>query len=217
MRHPVFFTDPAQVPARETAQLVRTPPDRTLKAIITSHTPLAAPTHYYSRRTVPCAQPPNCDLCAKGLRWRLHAYISAVNLDDLSHCIIEFPAKQFDALAQWYRRFSSIRGLYIEASRPNNRPNGSITLIIKRPAAQPPSLPEPLDLQLILCRIWGVSPPQTQPQNIAPIPPTPITPNTPQRQTQPETPKPQTPNPNGDQLRAAIAEALKSTTIPNDL
>lgn len=164
MTTPRFFHSPDELPNQTIANLVRTPPLGSIKGIITAHVPIACPTHFHARRTVPCSLPPNCDLCSAGLKWRLHAYLSFVNLANLAHEIIEFPARQYDAIAAWYKRLSSIRGLYFEASRPNGRPNGPINLIIKRPATIPESLPDPLNVERILCRIWGVPDPPDQPQ-----------------------------------------------------
>ena len=167
MNAPLFFDDPDQIPREQHAELVRTPHNKPLKAIITSNKIIACPTHYHARRTIPCNGPGQCDLCATGHKWRLHAYISIINLDNLAHQIVEFPARQYDALTQWWRRLGTVRGLYIEATRPNGRPNGQIQLVIKKPASEPPSLPDPLPLEWILCKIWGVpaDPYKPQPKN----------------------------------------------------
>lgn len=154
---PIFFTDPNEVPRAQNAELVRTPPNKPLRAIITSETVIASPTHYDSRRTIPCQGPGKCDLCARGLRWRLHGYLSILNYDNLAHQILEVPARTYDTIAQWYKQFGTVRGLYIELSRPTQRPNGQIACVIKRPASQPPSLPDPLPVQWLLCKIWGVA------------------------------------------------------------
>lgn len=164
MNAPLFFDDPDQIPREQHAELVRTPHTKPIKAIITSNKIIACPTHYHARRTIPCKGPGVCDLCAAGQKWRLHAYLSIINLDNLAHQIIEFPARQYDALAQWYRRLGTVRGLYIEACRPNARPNGPIQLTIKRPATEPPTLPDPLPIEWILCKIWGVPADEYKPQ-----------------------------------------------------
>jgi len=168
--NPIFITDPNEIPKPQNAQLVRTPPTGRLKAIITSHKLIACPTHYHARRTVPCGGPGNCPLCESGLKWRLHGYISILNTDNLAHQILEVPARTYDALAQWYKNFNTVRGLYIELTRPTQRPNGQIQLIVRRPQTIPESLPDPLPVQWMLCRIWGVPapdqpPPETTPKN----------------------------------------------------
>jgi len=161
---PIFFTDPTEIPKRDTAELIRTPANKPLRAIITSDKIIASPTHYESRRTIPCGGPGNCRLCERGLPWRLHGYLSILNYDNLAHQILEVPAKTYDAIAQWYKQFGTIRGLYIELSRPNQKPNGSIHAIIKKPTSQPPSLPDPLPVQWLLCKIWNVPlPPDENP------------------------------------------------------
>lgn len=160
MTRPHFFYEPSELPQQNIATLTRTPHNGALKGIITSCRPIATPTHYHARRTVPCALPPNCPLCEIGLKWRLHCYLSFVNLANLAHEIVEFPARQYDAIANWYKRLGTIRGLYFEASRPNGRPNGPIQLSIRRPASEPSSLPDPLPIEKILCKIWGVPEPE---------------------------------------------------------
>lgn len=220
MNAPLFFEEPEQLPQREHAELIRTPHTKPLKAIITSEKIIACPTHYHARRTIPCKGPAQCDLCATGHKWRLHAYVSAINLENLGHVIIEFPARQYDQLAEWYKRFGTIRGLYIESTRPNARPNGPINLVIKRPASPPPNLPDPLNLKLLLCKIWGV-PYEPEPNY------TPTTKNTHQTNNNNkhthytnQTPNPQNtnnePTPITDALRQALAQLQNQPpTDPN--
>ena len=216
MTAPKFFYTPDELPQHTLATLVRTPPSGTLKGIITCTRPVATPTHYHARRTVPCALPPNCPLCEIGLKWRLHCYLSFVNLSNLAHEIIEFPARQYDAIANWYKRLGSIRGLYFEATRPNGRPNGPIQLSVRRPASEPASLPDPLPIEKILCKIWGV--------------PEPEQPSTPQQHINSQAPlhpeslikpngdsKPAEPQPPADpQLQSILHRLQQRTIIPDD-
>lgn len=213
---PIFFTDPNDVPKRDTAQLVRTPHTGKLKAIITSNKILAAPTHYYSRRTVPCGGPGNCPICEAGHKWRLHGYLSILNLDNLAHQILELPARSYDAIAAWYRQFSTVRGLYIELTRPSQRPNGQIQLIVRKPQTIPETLPDPLPVQWLLCRIWGVTPPtdhppKEQPRNFP----------TNNQSTSKQTEEPHNNNGNGtmshgQSLTEALKQALRATQIPSE-
>lgn len=213
---PIFFDDPNEIPKQQSAQLVRTPPTGRLKAIITSPKIIACPTHYHARRTTPCGGPGNCPLCESGLKWRLHGYLSILNTDNLAHQILEVPARTYDALAQWYRNFNTVRGLYIELSRPTQRPNGQIQLIVRRPQTIPESLPDPLPVQWLLCKIWGV------PTSDEPPPPEPQ--KTPARH---RTEKPidtaKTSGNNGDHkhvtgqsLTEALRAAINATRIPED-
>ena len=216
MSAPKVYYTPDELPQQTLATLVRTPPTGTLKGIITCQRPIATPTHYHARRTVPCALPPNCPLCEVGLKWRLHCYLSFINLANLAHEIVEFPARQYDAIANWYRRLGSIRGLYFEASRPNGRPNGPIQLSVRRPASEPASLPDPLPIEKILCKIWGVPEPDQTPQ--------------PQKVEKPnEHPNPigltpdnhkhtadQTPIASDPQIQSILQNLQNRTIIPND-
>ncbi len=216
MTRPHFFYEPSQLPQQNIATLTRTPHTGTLKGIITSCRPIATPTHYHARRTVPCALPPNCPLCETGHKWRLHCYLSFVNLSNLAHEIVEFPARQYDAIANWYKRLGTIRGLYFESSRPNNRPNGPIQLSIRRPASEPSSLPDPLPVEKILCKIWGV--------------PEPEQPSTPQQPLNSQPPlhaqslikpngnsnRPQHEPPADPQLQSLLHQIQNRTIIPDD-
>ncbi len=216
MTAPKFFYTPDDLPQHTLATLVRTPPTGTLKGVITCQRPIATPTHYHARRTVPCALPPNCPLCEVGLKWRLHCYLSFVNLSNLAHEIVEFPARQYDAIANWYKRLGTIRGLYFEASRPNNRPNGPIQLSVRRPASEPSSLPDPLPVEKILCKIWGVPEPNQTPQ-----------PETLQKPNQTSNPigltpdnhkhtTDQTPLASDPQIQTILQTLQNRTIIPND-
>ena len=216
MTAPKFFYTPDELPQRTLATLVRTPPSGTLKGIITCTRPVATPTHYHARRTVPCALPPNCPLCEVGLKWRLHCYLSFINLANLAHEIVEFPARQYDAIANWYKRLGTIRGLYFEASRPNGRPNGPIQLSVRRPASEPSSLPDPLPIEKILCKIWGVPEPDQTPQ--------PETLKKPNEHPNPIGPTPdnhkhtaaQTPLASDPQIQSILHNLQNRTIIPND-
>jgi len=58
--------------------LVRTPANRSLKAVVTSDALIGTDTHFWGGHTVPCERP-ECDACNHGIAYRWHGYLSAYN------------------------------------------------------------------------------------------------------------------------------------------
>ena len=137
-------------------RLIRVPPKDTLRGVVTCLDIIGCCTHFLGNRTLPCEGPDECKACADGYAWRWHAYVSLIKSDSLEHVILELTANASDPLRNYARLKQTVRGCYIKANRPSGRPNGRIIVSCKPTDEQRTRLPDPPNVQRILCHIWGV-------------------------------------------------------------
>jgi len=153
-------------PPKDTAglalRIIRTPASKPITAIVTSTDIVGCRTHFAAHRTIPCEAPDRCELCDQGHSWRWHGYVAAILTASLEHVIFEFTAAASDTFYHYQRLHNDIRGCWFQAQRPSGRPNGRVIIKAKPQDQTRLRLPDPPDLQRILCHIWGV-PYQPQP------------------------------------------------------
>ena len=152
---PQWTSAPDQSPAPWAFRIVRTPPTGALDAIITCQNVTGCPTHFANNRTIPCEGQPNCKLCQQGFSWRWHGYVSAILVRTMEHIVWEATAAATEALRTYLTIHPDLRGCHFKASRPSGRPNGRVLLQVRRDDLERIRLPDPPNLQKILCHIWG--------------------------------------------------------------
>lgn len=136
--------------------LKRTPAAGTLTAIVTSTDVLSTKTHFTNNRTIPCELPEQCDPCEQGVSWRRHVYVTAIDPKTSEHFIFETTPTAADTFKNYMNYHEEIRGCLFKAARPSNRANGRIVIQCKRLDLATQRLPEPPNLERLLCHIWNV-------------------------------------------------------------
>jgi len=159
---PTWTTKPDPSRDGHTYRIVRTPAHGTLNAVVTSTDLVGCYTHYHHHRTIPCEDSPDCPACKEGLPYRWHGYVSAVLIPTWEPVILEVTSAAGAALITCYEATGNLRGVQLAAHRPSGKPNGRVLMALKPTDPARIRLPEPPNVQQILCRIWSV--PYNQPR-----------------------------------------------------
>lgn len=136
-------------------RMVRTPTNgRSLSMVIFSDDMLGMRTHHWMRRTGPCFVE-GCEPCDRGQVSRWYGYVLG-QLQSGERIIFEFPPPAAKQLDDAFKKYGTMRGLCVVASRTSDKFNAKVHLqekglwsqshVIK---AVPPTWP-------VLARIWGV-------------------------------------------------------------
>jgi len=166
---PIFTNTPPELPDGFVYRIVRTPADKPFSAIVTCIDPIGANTHFVNNRTVPCEGFEECQLCQDGFSKRWHGYVSCLVPTTLEHCLFEFTAHASDSFTNYYNLHTGLRACAFRAFRPSKRSNGRV-IIHTTPADEAKiRLPDPPDIQRLLCHIWNVK--YTPPSKRMPRPP----------------------------------------------
>ena len=144
-------------------RILRTPATTPIDAICTCTSICGCPTHFAANRTIPCEGQPGCKLCEEGHSWRWHGYLSAILVKGLEHCLFEFTAQAAETFRTYQLTQNALRGCHFLARRPSGRPNGRVVIAAKPEDLNRIRLPEPPNIRLILCHIWGI--PYNQPED----------------------------------------------------
>jgi hypothetical protein len=133
--------------------LKRTPPNGRLKAVITCDDLIGTNTHFFGGHTVPCTTV-DCDACLKGVPWRWHGYVSAMQASTRLHFIFEFTAQAADTFREYFALHNTLKGCIFTAERMHHRPNGRVILHVSPGDLANLNLPKPPDLEACLRIIW---------------------------------------------------------------
>lgn len=152
---PHFTNAPPTDDHRHALPIRRTPTNGRLEAVITSEDLIGCDTHYYGGRTIPCERP-DCEPCNKGVPFRWHAYVSAMDARTRLHFIFEVTAQAAEILIEYRNAHGTLRGCLFEAQRLHHRPNGRVLLRAKPAAIEQMRLHQPADLIRCLCTIWSL-------------------------------------------------------------
>jgi len=133
--------------------LKRTPPDRPLKAIVTSAQLLVCFTHWWTGRTTPC-EAPDCDACKALMPSRPHCYLSAIEQGTREHFLFECTAKAALPFKIWLQTYPTLRGCFFTASRPKRRRNAQVEILCKPFDLSTIQLPMPPDIARAMSVIW---------------------------------------------------------------
>lgn len=156
-----FSNQPPETGRRPGIALVRTPANRPLVAIVTSDDLVGTNTHYYRNRTSPC-EGQECPICAEGLSWRWHGYLSCVDQATKEHILFEFTAQASDAFRAYRTRYGTLRGCHFKATRHAQRYNGRVTIQTRPADLEGKDLPPTVNLKAMLCHIWGLALPEAE-------------------------------------------------------
>jgi len=153
---------PPTDPSRVGLPLQRTPAARPLTAIVTSDDLLGCYTHFFGGRTVP-HEVQNCVACQKGVPYRWHGYVSAVDVSTHLHFLFETTAQAAEAFTQYRKANGKLRGCLFEATRMHRRHNGRVIIRTKPADLGKVPLPDAPDLRVVLSVIWNISTPSIEP------------------------------------------------------
>jgi len=150
----------SSTPPKETSNLalriVRCPATGTLTAIITCPGLTGRETHFVNNRTQPCDGEGECSWCQEGHSRRWHGYVSCLLTNTMEHVLFEMTGIASETFTQYYRLKDTLLGCHFQARRPNGRHNGRVVIACKPSDPQRAKLPPPVNVQKILCHIWGI-------------------------------------------------------------
>jgi len=137
-------------------RILRTPPAKAIRGIITCTDPVGCATHFIKNRTVPCEGQDTCQACHEGFSWRWHGYVSCILTPGYEHVLFEYTATASDTFRQYYTINATLRACIFVAQRPSGRANGRAVIHCTRADEAQLRLPDPPDIRRILCHIWNV-------------------------------------------------------------
>lgn len=152
---PSWSSNIPQDPRGRAFPLMRTPTIGALVGAITCENLIGCDTHFYGGRTLPCERP-NCEACSKGMPFRWHGYVSAVQKKTHLGFIFEFTAQAGDAFDQYRAANGTLRGCRFEARRLHSKPNGRVIILCSSLDQQDFILPEPPDVVACMEIIWNL-------------------------------------------------------------
>ncbi len=150
---PNFSNAPPAPDSERALPLKRTPAMGRIRAVITSTDLIGCNTHFYGGHTVPC-EAPDCEPCQKGIPWRWHGYVSALQAGSHLHFIFEFTAQAGDTFRTYFELNQTLRGCIFDGERMHHRPNGRVILQVKPGDLATLNLPKAPDLEACMRIIW---------------------------------------------------------------
>lgn len=150
-----FSSTPPNEHTHSAFRLLRTPAKGKLHLYITSDNVLGCSTHYYSGRTVPCTGD-GCEACEAmaGTRW--HGYVAALLVKTNEQIVFEVTAAGAESLLAYRTKHGTLRGADCLASRVSPRPNARLHFLMKPLDLAHVDLPQPINVQMALCHVWGI-------------------------------------------------------------
>ena len=152
---PNWINDLPDEMTRPGFRLLRTPPDRPLRAVATAAQLQICWTHWWTGRTRPCEKP-DCEACQAGAPARAHVYVSAVDISTHEHFIFECTAKAAGPFAEWLDNYPSLRGCHFVAYRPKRRRNAPVEIHCRPIDLNTIQLPPPPDVTKIMAIVWHI-------------------------------------------------------------
>jgi len=168
---PLWQPTPPEGASEYSHRIIRTPAAAAIKAIATSVDPCGCTTHFLNNRTTPCEGQGNCEACRLGFSGRWHGYLGALLADTLEHVIFEYTACAASTFANYYEHHKTLRMCAFRAIRPSGRANGRVVIQTHTADAQKWRLPDPPDLMLVLCHVWGIATKNVTPSRNNRVPP----------------------------------------------
>lgn len=153
---PHWSNEPPEKANGQAFRIVRTPPAKPVNGIITCTDLVGCCTHFVKNRTVPCEGQDDCSWCDAGHSWRWHGYVSCVLTESFEHVLFECTAQASDTFKNYYNHYNTLRACKFKAHRPTGRLNGRVHIQCTHCDEMRTRLPDPLDVQRILCHIWNV-------------------------------------------------------------
>lgn len=156
---PNWTHNPPDDPRGYGLPIIRTPANRTLKAVVTSDQLIGCDTHFWGGHTVPCTRP-DCEADKAGIAYRWHGYISAFNPADELHFVFEMTAQAAAKFTTYREEHHTLRCCQFEAWRWGHKKNGRVILKLQHSAIPTHALPEAPDLANVMAIIWRLPIPQ---------------------------------------------------------
>jgi len=164
---PIFTNQPPELPDGYVFRILRTPATAVLQAVITCLEAVGTNTHFVNNRTVPCEGADNCPFCTDGHSRRWHGYVSCILVPNLEHVLFEFTAHASDTFKNYNDLHGTLRACRFRAFRPSKRHNGRVVIHTAPGDEAKVRLPEPPNIQRILCHIWNVKYTTRQPTRMS--------------------------------------------------
>lgn len=144
---------PDRNPSLPSYSILRTPPKGKMSGIIISDAVCGTRLHYWKGRSVPC-NAADCDACENGQapRWKGYLLLKSTQTDKI--VIFEFTERGWDPLDEARRKWGTLRGLVLTATRTGGKTNSPLLLMLSDHREDPTGLPAEKDLKTILGRIW---------------------------------------------------------------
>ena len=136
--------------------IMRTPTRGTILLGVVSHDLYGIRTHWWYGRTTPCLKK-DCPGCRVGQATRWHGYILAQLHKDHSRVIFEFTSPGYGVLDSHFRRFGTLRGICVAASRARQHDRAKVNLAIPGVYKEALELPPDEPTWLVLAKIWCVN------------------------------------------------------------
>lgn len=156
---PQFTNDVPDDSTRIALPIRRTPSAGRLIATVTSLDLIGCDTHFYGGHTVPCEKP-ECEPCGKGVPFRWHCYMGALDYRTHLHFIFECTASAARSFIDYRNAHHELRGCLFDAQRLHSRPNGRVIIRTKPGDLEAIRLPSPPDLVACMAVIWQLPSPE---------------------------------------------------------
>ncbi len=134
-------------------KLMRCPADKKLGFICYSRAIIGVNVHFWKGRTNPCTGE-DCRACDDKSPYRWRGYLCGAHPKSKIVAAIEITGGCIDPIDDYGKTYGSIRGAIIMLERMSNRANGAVKLTIERSDWPPETLPEPIDIQNLLMKLW---------------------------------------------------------------
>lgn len=150
----IWFDEPGPEDEPLGFDIFRTPTRKPFRAIVLSHRPVGSYTHYAGGRSRPCLGD-GCSICEHGQRPRWHGWLAVCDRKTFRRALFEYPRGADESLREALRRYDSLRGHEIRASRRRPEANARVVLEVSATLVDLDTLPPEFDVRSALVRIWG--------------------------------------------------------------
>lgn len=135
-------------------ELLKVKPGSPHQGWVLSDFVLGVKTHWINGRTQPClGAAGGCEGCKVGMSIRKKGYLCVWGGLGGKVSLLEITPKAFDFEAKLYYS-SGLRGMMYRAKRMGSDPKSALRVELSDTAHCPHALPDEVDVQEVLCRIW---------------------------------------------------------------
>lgn len=168
-----FVRNPEDAGFEPRIEIVRTPGNKMIKAIVVSTDIVGAMTHWNGHQTRPHTTP-WCEHCERGTKVDWHGYVGILDWHTRERSILEFPVGPKQHFDEYIKRHGSLKGAQLLANRVSNQTNSRIRIALSPSKELMMTIPEGPNIVDFLLKMWRmpngllVYPPDaqpTQPQN----------------------------------------------------
>ncbi|KKM18034.1 hypothetical protein LCGC14_1669790 [marine sediment metagenome] len=135
--------------------LKRAPTNGKIVAIVTNEELIGCNTHFWGGHTTPC-EGKDCEAHLRGIPFRWHGYLGAVDVQTHLHFIFEMTVQAADSFKAFHRANRTLRGCIFEAKRLKAIVNSRVCIKCKPADLRERSLPKAPDIRKCMAIIWNV-------------------------------------------------------------